>query len=72
MWRFFMPKLNCRLNNQVHIFHTLTVLGAGGNDINAGCINTAVTEDVSEFGDVFFDSVKGAGKKVPQIMRKHF
>ena len=44
---------------------------AGGNDINAGGVNTAVTEDVGKLGDVLFNTVKGTCEQVTKIMRKY-
>lgn len=35
---------NCALlNNESHLLHTFAVFGAGGNDINACCVDTTVT-----------------------------
>ena len=48
------------------------MLCTGADDINSCSVYTAVTEDVGKLGDVLFDPVKNAGKKVPQIMRKNF
>lgn len=59
---FFMSKLNGRLNNQVHIFHSSAVFCAGRNDINPRRVYTAVTKNISKLGNVFFNTVKSAGK----------
>ena len=72
-----------RLNYQMHIFHSLAVLRAGGDDINSCCVNAAVTENIGKLGDVLFDSIEhtgeqvlfqrviGPGEQVAQVMRKH-
>lgn len=59
------------LYNQPHIFHALTMLGAGADDINPRCVNAAVTENIGELGDVLLDSVENAGKQVAQIVREY-
>ena len=50
------------LDYQLHIFHSLTVLIAGGDNINPGCVNAAVSENVCKLGNVLFNAVKGTGK----------
>lgn len=55
----------------MHILHPLAVLRAGGDDINAGRIDAAVTENVGELCNVLFDAVKHPGEQVAQIVRKH-
>ena len=57
---------------QPHVFKPLTMLRAGGDDINACGVNAAVTEDVGELGNIFFHAVKRARKQMPQVVRKHF
>ena len=51
-----------RLNNQVHIFHSFAVFRAGGNNINSGRIDTAVTENIRKLCNIFFNPVKCACK----------
>ena len=41
------------------------MLRTRADNINARRVYTAVTENVSQFGDVFLDSVENAGEKVP-------
>lgn len=55
--------------NQPHILHSLAMLVAGGNDIDARSIYAAVTENVGELCDVLSQTVKRTGEKVAQIMR---
>ena len=50
--------------HQPHILHPPAVLFAGRYDINAGCVDAAVAEDVGKLGDVLLDAVKRAGKQV--------
>ena len=52
------------LNNQVHIFHSFAVFSAGGNDINSSCVDTAVTENIRKFRNIFFNAVKRACEQV--------
>ena len=60
------------LYDQAHRFHTASVLGAGGKDIDARCVDAGVTENVGQLGDILFDPVKRAGEQVPQIVREDF
>ena len=45
---------------------------AGSDDINSCGVDTAVTENICELGDVFFDAIEGPCKKVAQIMGNTF
>ena len=45
---------------------------AGCDNINSSCVDTAVTENISELGNVLFYAVKGTGEQVAQIMGKDF
>ena len=47
------------------------MLVAGGDDINARGVDTAVAEDVRELCDVLLQPVKRASEQMAQIMRKH-
>ena len=49
-----------KLYYQPHILHTAAVLRAGGDDIDSRCVDTAVTENVSELGNVLFDTIEGS------------
>lgn len=51
-----------RLNYQMHIFHTAAVLRTGGNDINSGCVDTAVTKNICKFCNIPINAVKCACK----------
>ena len=66
-WRIFI----FMLNYQVHIFHSFAVFRAGGNDINSGRVDAAVTENVGKFGNIFFNSVKHPCKQMAQVMWKN-
>ena len=59
------------LYNQAHIFHFALMLGGGSNDIDACGVDARMTENVSELGNILFNTVKGTGKQVSKIMRKH-
>lgn len=58
--------------HQPHIFKSLTMLCAGGNDIYTSGVDAAVTEDIGELGDVLLDAVECAGKQVSEVVWKHF
>ena len=44
---------------KLHFFQLAAMLLSAGDDINAGCVNTAVTEQVCQFRNVLFDGVEG-------------
>ena len=44
------------------------MLSAGFHDINAGGVDTAVAEQVRQFGNVMLKTVKGARKQVPEVV----
>ena len=54
------------------MLHALAVLVTGRNDLDPRGVDAAVPEDIRKLGNVFFNAVKRAGKKVAQIVRKHF
>lgn len=45
---------------------------AGRHDINASGVDTAVAEDIGEFGDIFFYAVERTSKKLSQIIMSVF
>ena len=59
------------LDHKPHRFHQLSVFTAGGNDINACCLNGRVPENVGKFGNILLDAIEHPRKQMPQIMRKH-
>ena len=57
---------------QPHIFHTLTVFIAGGNDINSCGVDTAVTENIGKLGNILFNPVKHPCEQMTKVMWEHF
>ena len=53
------------------MLHSFAVFITGGHDVNTGGVDTAVTENIGELGNILFNAVKSAGKQMPQIMREH-
>ena len=53
------------------MLHSFAVFITGGNDVNSCSVDTAVTEDISKFGNIFFNAVKHPCEQMPQIVRKH-
>ena len=47
------------------------MLRAGADNIDPRGVDTAVTENIGEFGNILFDAIKHAGEQVPQVMREH-
>ena len=55
---------------QPHIFHALTVFGAGGDNINSCGVDTAMTENICELCNILFNTIESAGEQVAQIVWK--
>ena len=47
------------------------MFGTSSNNINAGSVDIAMTENICELGNILFNAVKGAGKQVAQIVWKN-
>lgn len=58
--------------DQPHMFHPSAMFIAGGNDVNTGGIDTAVTENVGELGNVLFNPVKHPCEQMTKVMWEHF
>ena len=56
---------------QPHAFHAPAVLPAARHYVNARGVDAAVTKDVSQPGDVLFDTVEHPREQVAEIVRKH-
>ena len=50
---------SAKLYYQSHIFHTLTVFVAGGDNINSCGVDATMTKNISELGNVLFYAVEG-------------
>ena len=55
---------SAKLYYQPHIFHTLTVFIAGSDNINSRGVDTAMTENISELGNVLFNPIECSCEKV--------
>ena len=44
---------------------------AGRDDVDPCRIDTAVPENICEFGDILFNTVEDAGEQMPQIVREY-
>lgn len=47
------------------------MLNTSGHNIDPSGVDGTVTQDVGQLGNILFDSVESAGKKLPQIMGEH-
>ena len=47
------------------------MLCSGGYNVNPRRVDTAVTEDVSKFGNILLDAVEYTGEQVAKIVRKN-
>ena len=54
----------CYLYEQSHALHTSAVLTAGGDDIYACCIDTAMAKNIGELCNILFEPVKNPCKQV--------
>ena len=59
------------LYHQMHIFHTLTMFGACGNDIDSCGIDAAVAKNIGKLGNILLDAVEHPCKQVTEIVREH-
>ena len=60
------------LNYKAKPFDFSTVFCSGGHDIDPGGIDTAVTKNISQLCNVLFNTIKGSGEELSEIMRKNF
>ena len=60
------------LQQQIQSFHFLTVLRTGCHNIDSGSIDTAVSEDISQLGDIFFYFIESSCKKFPSVVGIYF
>lgn len=60
------------LHYQSHILHAALMLCAGGNNINASRVDIGMSENVRQLSNIFFNTVKGSGEQMPQVVRKDF
>ena len=47
------------------------MLGAGGDDVEPGGVDTGMAQDVRQLGDVLLHIVEHPREEVPQVMREH-
>ena len=67
----FLSPVISALKYQVHSFNSALMLRAGGNNVNSSGIDTAVSEDICQLGDILFYSVECSCKQVSQIVGKN-
>ena len=56
------------LHQQIQVLDLLAVLFSGRHNIDAGCLDAAVAQDVCQQGDVLFHGVKGPGEELAQVV----
>lgn len=54
------------------MLHSAAVLGDCSDDVDSGRVDTAVTKNVGELGEVLFEGVEGASEKVSEVVREDF
>ena len=59
------------LNHKPQPLNFPAVFKISGHDINPCGIDAAMAENISQFGDVFLNAVKGAGKKFAQVVGEY-
>ena len=50
----------------------LDMLGTGRQQVNSGCIDRTVPQNIRKLYYVFICLIEDSGKKMPQIMGEHF
>ena len=68
---FLPPILVAFLYYKPHTLHTLAMFRTGGDNINSGRVDAAVTENIGKLGNVLFNPVKYTGEQVAQVMWEH-
>ena len=63
--------VNFVLTDQAEAFQLLLVFCSGGHQVDAGCFDAGMSQHIRKLCDVVAGPVEGAGKQVPQIMRKY-
>ena len=58
-------------DDQPHLLHSLSVLRSRRNDIYARRVDTAVSENIGELGDILFYPVEYPREQMPQVVRKN-
>ena len=59
------------LTHQPKAFYFSTVLDPGSHNINSGCVNIAVSQNICQFSNIFFDIIKCSREQFAQIVRKN-
>ena len=60
----FLSPFISALKYQVHLFNSALMFCAGGNNVNTSGIDTAMSEDICQLGDILFYSVECSCKQV--------
>lgn len=50
-----IPQILSNLTHQPKAFYFSTVLDPGSHNINSGCVNIAVSQNICQFSNIFFD-----------------
>ena len=59
------------LNDKSQTFYFSPVFRAGCHNIDSGGVDAAVAQNIRQLGNVLFNTIKGSGKQLAKIMRKH-
>ena len=66
-----IPQILSNLTHQPKAFYFSTVLDPGSHNINSGCVNIAVSQNICQFSNIFFDIIKCSREQFAQIVRKN-
>lgn len=47
------------------------MLSAGGNNINACCVDVGVSKNICQLCNILFNAIKGSGKQMAKVMWEH-
>ena len=62
--------LHIVLDYKTKLLYFSTVSRSCCHNIDSGRIDTAVTQNICKFRNIFFDTIEGPGKKLAEIVRK--
>ena len=59
------------LYHQPQLLNLFAMFRAGRHDINTGCINAAMPQNIRQLRNILFNSIECTGKELAKIVREH-
>ena len=60
-----------KLGDQPQLIQGPGMLGAGGDEVDAGGFDGTVSQHIRQMRQIFFNGIERPGKQMPQIMGKY-